>query len=146
MRLKAVAIFWLVVALGVLIVPWTGVTAGYAELFRGVAGGIFATFGRDGIVHFREIGDSDRMRDTEITMEKRGVADIGRMRIGARYLAYVPTALVVSLILATPTPWRRRSVALAWGLMLIQVYIVARIAILLVNFYTGARWLYSPSQ
>ena len=45
----------------------------------------------------------------------------------------LPSAILAVLVLATPLPWRRRGRALVWGLLLIQVFIVFRLTLLLLD-------------
>jgi hypothetical protein len=44
--------------------------------------------------------------------------------LDTRSIGWVPTALTMALILATPIPWRRRGAALAGGLVLVHCFIL----------------------
>jgi len=50
----------------------------------------------------------------------------------SRTMAYLPTALVIALVLATGIGWRRRLCALAWGLVWIHVFIVFLLGLMIV--------------
>jgi hypothetical protein len=129
---RSVALYALLAA------PWPGVREGYAAAFHRAAGVFLGTFGQQGIVRFRPMTAGYAMQDTEIEMvHRRG----GGQRIGynASYAGYLPTALLISLIVSTPVSWRRRGWALAWGLLLIHLFILLRVWLLLLyEFRTGA--------
>jgi hypothetical protein len=77
------------------------------------------------------------MQDTEIEMIRRGG---GGQKLGynSSYAGYLPTALLVSLIVSTPVTWKRRGWALVWGLLLIHLFILLRVWLLLLyEFRTG---------
>ena len=64
----------------------------------------------------------------------------------ARLTGYLPTAEVIALILALPIPWSRRWKALFWGLVLVNGFVVLRLEITLLYWFSGDRpfALYSP--
>lgn len=55
-------------------------------------------------------------------------------------MGYAPTALVLSLILATPLPWRQRGYALIWGFAISQVYVAIRLVIWMLSASIGAEF------
>jgi hypothetical protein len=44
--------------------------------------------------------------------------------LDTRSIGWLPTALTLALILATPVPWRQRGWALLWGLLLVHAFIL----------------------
>ncbi len=68
--------------------------------------------------------------DTRMTMGNRDLLDAGgkgllkRTELDTRSIGWVPTALTMALIVATPIPWRRRGLALLGGLILIHGFIL----------------------
>ncbi len=61
--------------------------------------------------------------------------DAARREIDSRSIGWVPTALTIALVLATPIPWTRRLLALAGGLVLIHLFI----------FFTLQSWIWNKS-
>ncbi len=53
------------------------------------------------------------------------------------YLGYVPTAMTLAWILATPLRWWRRVVAALYGLVLVHAFIAVRLAMFLVLMFDG---------
>jgi hypothetical protein len=47
-------------------------------------------------------------------------------------MAYLPTALLIALVLATGIGWRRRLWALAWGLLWVHVFIAFLMGVMIV--------------
>ncbi len=49
---------------------------------------------------------------------------------------YIPTALVLALILATPITWKRKGRSVLWGMMLVHVFFVFSQIILILFFFS----------
>ena len=47
-------------------------------------------------------------------------------------MAYLSTAVLTGLILATPIPWSRRGPALFWGIILLHAFVALRLATLII--------------
>lgn len=117
------------VVFGVLIAPWPGWDPAYAAYFQSFGRMIFG--GSDGprVVEFAPNKGGSPQLDTVVTIENRdrldsrGQVPARQMELDSRSLGWVPTALTVALVAATPIPWRRRLVALASGLVLIHLFI-----------------------
>ena len=63
----------------------------------------------------------------------------------SRYVGYLPTATLIALVIATPTPWSRRWRALFWGLVLVNGFVGVRVAIgLVVGFREVGLFVYGP--
>jgi hypothetical protein len=68
--------------------------------------------------------------DTLITLGNTAVADgnghglAKGSEIPSRSIGWVPTALTIALVLATPISWKRRLLALVGGLVLIHLFIL----------------------
>jgi hypothetical protein len=119
-----------VVIFGVLIVPWPGLNQAYSQYFQSLGQMVFGTTG-DGprkIV----IGPSSGKRqglDTLIVLQNtaltagEGKQTLRADEIDSRSIGWVPTAVTIALVLATPIPWTRRLIALGGGLVLIHLFI-----------------------
>ena len=130
-----------VVVFGLLIAPWPGWNEGYAQYFR--AFGQW-TFGQDNgprVVIFAADDQAGSTLDTRISLGNRELLDangkglIKRTEINTRSIGWVPTALTIALVAATPVPWRRRVLALAAGLLLVHVFI----------FFSLQTWIWNNS-
>jgi hypothetical protein len=123
---RRVGVFLLgfVVVFGLLIAPWPGWNEAYAQYFRG-----FGLGTGNRVVDFRPNTGPHPELDTELRLGNRALADstgralIERTEIPSRSIGWVPTALTMALVLATPIPWRRRLTALLGALVLIHLFI-----------------------
>jgi hypothetical protein len=116
----------------VLIAPWPGWNEAYGDYFRAFAdGGLNAAGGEQMVrlsVNLQDPGSPNL--DTRIKLGNRKLLDAsGRgllvtTGLDSRSIGWVPTALTLALILATPIPWRRRAIALLGGLVLIHAFIL----------------------
>jgi hypothetical protein len=115
---------------GLLIIPWPGWNTSYAEYFRGFAQWAFSSGDGARIVEFSANSDNYDALDTCMSLANREVLDkngrglFKRVAIDTRSIGWIPTALTMSLVAATPISWRRRSIALLIGLVLIHIFIL----------------------
>lgn len=131
-----------------LMAPWPGLQRGYAYLFREVGNVVFARFWftPDGSVRFRDLEaikpgdlppgapsiDATVTFDTVMELRsQRAPGKIGFLRTSSRYLGYVPTVVLLALILATPLRRRRKGAALIAGALLIHAFIALRLTLTL---------------
>lgn len=114
---------------GTLIFPWPGWNAIYGKGYRGLNGLFLASEGPGKIVRFRA-SDPGKPLDTEIVVIEAGQAPVNGMFkarilcLDSRGVGWIPTALLMALIISTPIPWRRRLWALAIGMVTIHLFIV----------------------
>ncbi len=117
---------------GLLIAPWPNWNEMYGSYFRGLGQAAFSRDeGRRLVTFAPYAGTADaRGLDTEITLGNRDhLSATGKILakkggFNTRSIGWVPTALTVALIVATPIPWRRRGWALFGGLVLVHAYIL----------------------
>ena len=98
----------------------------YAPSFRAAANSMFSVIPSDLTVELSPTTEASTRNDTRLNVGLSGRYP-GGVSFEARRHGFVPTALLVSLILATPVAWRRRAVALASGLALIHLFLVFRL-------------------
>ena len=115
-----------VVLYALLMVAWIVVGDAYAAGFRAGCGMLFGSFGSQWTIRYEPIPDASKYEDTEVLMKNARTGVQGRKTVSARYLGYVPTAMLIALVLSTPLPWSRRWRALLWGLLLINAIIPLR--------------------
>ena len=154
---KVIIRFFLLVAViaAVLLTRWPGVQEGYATCFRWGNNVFFARFWfwSEGTVGFLDPNDPSAaarlspearamvppavgVRDTVMVLENRRVPGaVGFLRTSSRYLGYVPAAVLIALVSATPVRWTRRLRALLWGLLLVHAFILARVTLPLLKLF-----------
>ncbi len=131
-----------VVIFGLLIAPWPGLNQAYSHYFQSFGQ---MAFNRSGalprMVVFAPATDNAAWIDTKMTLENAALVDntgkgpVKSAEIDSRSIGWVPTALTIALVLATPIPWRRRLLALAGGVVLIHLFI----------FFTLQSWIWDNS-
>jgi len=117
---------------GLLIYPYRGLDEGYASYFRLLGTMVFDRDGDARVVRFEahEIQHGFSILSTQMLVANRGTVDAnGRGKVllvdlDTRSIGWIPTALTIALVLATPIPWRRSVWALFWGLVLIHIFIL----------------------
>ncbi len=148
-----------IVLCAVLMARWPGLEHGYAYLFRAGGNLLFSKtfwFWSNGRVHFIDLYAPDQaaaieravgvpvgegftpakaegVKDTLLILINRRLGESEGMRTSSRLVGYMPTAIIVVLVLATPLPLRRRGWALLWGLVLVQLFIAFRLTLLLLD-------------
>lgn len=68
-----------------------------------------------------------------VLVNRRTPGSIGMLRTSSSLMGYVPVALLIALVSATPMRWSRRGWAVLWGLLLVQAFIAIRISALVLN-------------
>lgn len=121
-----------------LMLPWPGLMDGYRAFFRAGGNLVFASFGSAGSVEFEDVGSRDHAKDTRLVLYKTHPIPQSRsLEIKSGYVGYRPTAFLISLVLATPIPWRRRLKALVVGLVLVNLFIALRLGLLFLDIYSN---------
>ena len=114
---------------GVLIVPWPGWNAFYGDYFRAIGRAVFPEGSGRWIIRFEAARGLRPPLETAITVANReqvradGRGPAKTLGLDTRSVGWVPTALTLALILASPVPWKRRGRALLWGLTLVHIFI-----------------------
>ena len=120
------------VIFGLLIFPWPGWNEMYGSYFRALGQTVFSRQDEQRVILFQPYHEQHGFSslDTQMTLGNRALADStgkGRaelINMDSRSLGWMPTALTMALILATPVPWRQRAWALVWGFLLIHAFIL----------------------
>ncbi len=140
-RKLIVGFLWRVALLyGLLIAPWPGFNAAYGKYFRTLGQTVFAREGERRMLRFEAVpAELHHGLDTRIALANRDQADrdgkgpVHYLELDTRGVGWVPTALLLALILATPVPWRRRGWALLWGLLVVHGYILFSVGVYIWN-------------
>ncbi|NCA87138.1 MAG: hypothetical protein EOM83_16510 [Clostridia bacterium] len=140
--LLSVAAF--IVLYTLLLLPQLKVNRLYATYFCSVGNFLFEDFSRGGFVNLKtqtEKGGNDialflsRADWMEGTKIKGVTANKASDRIG-----YLITAFFVALTLATPVSWKRKSVALVLGVVIVTGFVMLKMYIIILNAYTLVDW------
>jgi hypothetical protein len=125
MQPKAIVGFfvWFLIVYGALMALWPVVADEYGAFFRASGAMIFGSFGSTRTVRFQTLAEPDGTNDTSLTIRNRAAPKSMELHTSSRRVGYFPTVILAGLILATPVPWRRRALALLWGLLLIHGFI-----------------------
>ncbi len=118
---------------GLLMAPWPGVRPAYAAYFRAVGTWLFGSFGAKDAVRFRPAPEGPGEWDTVVVLSNPHTGAVGTIQHDSRNMGYVPTAMLLSLVLATPFPLRRKGRTLLWGFLLVNFYVALRIALVLLR-------------
>ncbi len=97
----------------------------YADLFRSKGNSLVKEKGDTGKVKFQKI--NEKKFDTKIKVTNSKLKEKGwyGVPVNTRKIGYVPTILLISLVLATSfATIRRKGIALLLGVLLINVYII----------------------
>ncbi len=116
--------------------PWPGLAERYSAAYRYVANAVFNPFGERGRVSFAPAPHPNRTADTMISTQMRGSRYIGDAEHSPRITGYLPTVEFIALALATPIAWRRRLISLGVGIMLIQAFVLVRVWIALIYWFS----------
>lgn len=117
---------------GVLILPIPQWNGWYAQYFRALGETAFSRETGQRIVKFEAHRDPKGLSplDSRMILSNRDLPEQDGHRyssmidLDTRSIGWIPTALTIALILATPVPWARRGWALVWGLALVNVFIL----------------------
>jgi hypothetical protein len=117
---------------GLLIFPWPGWDETYGHYFQALGSAAFREDHGPRAVVFSSypppIGEPGV--NTRIELANRDLLDengrglMKRTELNTRSIGWVPTALTLSLIAATPIPWYRRVKALVGGVILVHAFIL----------------------
>lgn len=123
----------------------------YGHFYRGLGTAMFSQVGRVGSVVFLDLhsptifqevdlvtpGDLPRQveipkpekeKDTLLVLQNRDQpGKFGLFRSGSRLMAFVPTALFLSLFIATPFAWPRKVMLLVLGTFALHAFIILRV-------------------
>lgn len=140
--------------------PWSGWDATYGSWFRSGGDTVFSRFwfwpqATVKFVNLRSptlFGDIDAVtpgtlppkfkppkpddvvQDTLMVLMNADVpASIGMLRTSSRPIGFWPTAVFLSLMLATPIRWWRKLIALPLGLVLVHAFVAFRVTVLLLK-------------
>lgn len=126
---------WLLLIYGALTALLPVLAPPYAVLFSAGGNLIFQSLVPDGYVHMHPMSDPTALHDTHVHVTNRRTGGTAMVGTDSRMASYLPTAFLVSLLLATPLPWRRKLWAMALGLILVNVFIACQLLIIVLHAF-----------
>lgn len=129
LRSKTLLLFLLkaIVIYGLLSAPFSYFDETYGKFYRKVATASFGKFRETGVVLFSEMKDpvmTHTNMANYLLVLPNGTYDTAAIDINTRILGYLPTILLIALVLASPVPWKRKLFALVTGLILVMLLIL----------------------
>lgn len=115
-----------VIAYAMLIAPWPRVHETYRDLFAAAGTAVFRVIGPPGGVRLQP-HESDAPTDTTILVTHQDIGAEVSMGIASRQVGYLPTAVLIALVVATPLRWTRRLGNLAGGLLAVHAFVAVRL-------------------
>ncbi len=146
LRNKTLLLFLLKAAIfyALLSAPFSFYDKVYGKLYRQVAGYVFHHIRDNGFVMFRELDDPATTHvligSYALVRPDKTTETLERF-VNTRYLGYIPTILLISLVLASPVPWKRMLIALAAGLLLVTLLVLFKQWIALLWHCENNKWL-----
>lgn len=123
----------LVVIYGLLVAPWPGVREAYARAAASVGSMVFRDTLEGWTCRFEARSDPTGDIDTDLFMSSRASGALARNGQSAFLGYFMPTALLIALVLATPLPGSRRVRALILGLLLLHAFFVFKTWIIVLH-------------
>ena len=133
-----------------------------ASFYGSVSKKLFSEMGEKGIVVFEEVKGNVGINDQDYQLTlinkesleevKREAAQRGSADTKAKVKAknvflnfwqfgFVPTALLLALIIATPLPWKRKVLGFIIAWIMLQAFIFVRIYLTILNHFQQTEWL-----
>jgi len=75
--------------------------------------------------------------DTSLAVLNRDTHALGQQSLSSLSMTYLPMAMTLSFILATPVSWKRRLIAVILGLLLVGAWISLALFFMVLNAYCG---------
>ncbi len=136
----------------VLAIPWSIYDKVYGNFYRGIANTVFNKFHKTGFAKFTPAKPA-YMTHVEVGNRKPST-NVAVSNVAAdfntRYRGYIPTAFLISLILASPVKTKRKIVSLFTGIFILTIVIMIKQWIHLLYMCDQGTWLmlydFTPAQ
>ncbi len=122
-----------------LVLPWPGLKQTYSYCYGVVATVVFGSLVPGGSVRFEPLSEHIKGYDVKMHLVNRRTGATQIALTSSRDPAYFQTAFLVSLILATPLPWRRRLNSLLVGTALVHLAIFVKVLLTVLHGFTRDR-------
>jgi hypothetical protein len=108
----------------------------YASCYRSGGNLLYSHCGHQRIANLKPYTDPNGPLDTEMRIGKVGKGYIAEMPINSKRLAFIPTALLIALMLATPIGWKQKATMLGISMAILQGLILIALGISLAEGFT----------
>lgn len=120
-----------------LMIPWPGVETAYRAVYVKGAALLYGNLGEHYGVTGKEPASGSKGPDVEISVPRFDMGGRLTPSVSSREVGYLSTAIIVSLMLATPVAWRRRLWILSLGLALTCLFVIVRLLPLVIYTRTA---------
>ena len=115
-------------------VPWPGLHTTYSIIYRTFSASLFESFGSRVYARFHRTNDTEH--DIKIIFFNSDRQPFRAVDLTSRHSGYIYTAFIIALILATPVSWKRKGLALFWGMIVIHCFLVIKMAVLILFVFS----------
>lgn len=115
-----------------LLLLWPVAGEAYNRAYINVAHTLFHSIGSDVRVDFSRIEEQGG-RDVSMKVRNMRAGMMVERHVPSRYAGYLPTALLIALVVATPLAWRRRLTSLLIGLATLHAYMATVLLLTIVR-------------
>jgi hypothetical protein len=129
--LRSKTLFWFLlkalIFYAIMSLPLSAYDEAYGDFYRKVADQCFGHFRETGFAKFKPMKDPAMTHVNVGNYALKlpdGSFDTAAIDINTRILGYIPTILFISLVLASPVPWKRRLIGLAIGIVPVMLLII----------------------
>jgi hypothetical protein len=128
----------------IMIVPQTRIGNFYGDFFRNMANRFLGQVGDAGIVIVKP-QENERF-DTMLFISKKslwqGTSYKGdKYNISSRTLGFLPSVLMLALIIATPVKWKRKITALIISFAAMTVFVLVKLYVIILYKYQLSAWI-----
>jgi hypothetical protein len=113
-----------------LLFSWPITGQAYCATFRAVGTLIYGRIDRNKEITFEAYSQGWHSHYTRVVivnpakMKPDGSGPVRNLDLDTRAFGWMPLALLLALVLATPLPWKRRGRALLWGFIFQQTFVI----------------------
>jgi len=135
LRFLACFAFWY----AALLLSWPVTGPAYCATFRAIGTLVYGSNDRTKEITFEAFSQGYHSHYTRVVivnpakMKPDGSGPVRNLDLDTRAFGWMPLALLLALVLATPLPWKRRRRALLWGFICQQVFTVAALGFCIWN-------------
>jgi hypothetical protein len=132
-----ISFFVFIFIYGLAMIPWPGLDAAYSRVYRTGSTFLSEALGTGDYVRFHPSNNIER--DIKIIFFNPDQQPFKAVAISSRNSGYIYMAFIAALILATPVSWKRRGLALFWGMIAMHCFLALKMAILILYVFSHAQ-------
>ncbi len=123
------------------LVLWVGISDWYPKQVQTVGTAVFRkaiiSTGSRWVVILSPADTKVGRFDTTLAVLNKETRGLGQQPFSSLSIAYLPMAMTISLILASPVPWKRRLVSIVFGSLVVCAWISLALFFMVLNAYCG---------